>query len=224
MPARSIKVWNSTTNAWEDVAVAAPDTSSLIANALISGSKGALITSTGSAVDDLTVGADGTVLTADSGEALGIKWAAPSSGGLISETTFTASGTYTIPAGATLLEITLIGAGAGGSGGRTGASVYNGGGPGGGGGGGVILWQGVNGLTSLSVSVGAGGTGGAPGTAGAVGGATAVEPLAVVGAGGVPQAPTGSTSTTGALRNGGSGGFGQEQGPLERRTAGDCGG
>lgn len=47
-----------------------------VQNALISASKGALITSTGSAVDDLTVGANGTRLTADSGETLGIKWAA----------------------------------------------------------------------------------------------------------------------------------------------------
>ena len=52
-----------------------------VANSLISASKGALITSTGSAVDDLTVGTDGHVLTADSNETLGIKWAAPSGGG-----------------------------------------------------------------------------------------------------------------------------------------------
>jgi hypothetical protein len=52
-----------------------------VGKALIANSKGALITSTGSAVDDLTVGTDGFVLTADSGETLGIKWAAPSGGG-----------------------------------------------------------------------------------------------------------------------------------------------
>jgi hypothetical protein len=50
--------------------------------ALIANSKGALITSTGSAVDDLTVGTNGHVLTADSAQTLGIKWAAPAASGL----------------------------------------------------------------------------------------------------------------------------------------------
>jgi hypothetical protein len=56
-------------------------TDGVVLNSLIANSKGALITSTGSAVDDLTVGTDGFVLTADSAQTLGIKWAAPSGGG-----------------------------------------------------------------------------------------------------------------------------------------------
>jgi hypothetical protein len=52
-----------------------------VGKALIANSKGALITSTGSVVDDLTVGTDGHVLTADSAQTLGIKWAAPTGGG-----------------------------------------------------------------------------------------------------------------------------------------------
>jgi hypothetical protein len=51
-----------------------------VANSLISGSKGSLITSTGSAVDDLPVGTNGQVLIADSGEALGLRWGAVGGG------------------------------------------------------------------------------------------------------------------------------------------------
>ena len=51
-----------------------------VRNSLISASKGALITSTGSAVAAQTVGTDGFVLTADSGQTNGIKWAAVGGG------------------------------------------------------------------------------------------------------------------------------------------------
>ena len=49
-------------------------------NSLVANSKGALITSTGSAVAALTVGTNGHVLTADSAATNGIKWAAAASG------------------------------------------------------------------------------------------------------------------------------------------------
>jgi hypothetical protein len=55
-------------------------TDGLVLNSLINASKGALITSTGSAVAALTVGTDGHVLTADSAQTNGIKWAPAASG------------------------------------------------------------------------------------------------------------------------------------------------
>jgi hypothetical protein len=48
--------------------------SQYVLKSLISASKGALITSTGSAVDDLAVGSNGQVLVAASGETLGLAW------------------------------------------------------------------------------------------------------------------------------------------------------
>jgi hypothetical protein len=76
---------NGTTAARDNHVHAMPSASDVgaVANALIANSKGALITSTGSAVDDLTVGTNGQVLTADSAQTLGIKWAAPASGSVI---------------------------------------------------------------------------------------------------------------------------------------------
>lgn len=73
---------NGTTAARDNHVHAMPSASDVgaIANALIANSKGALITSTGSVVDDLPVGTNGYVLTADSAQTLGIKWAAPAGG------------------------------------------------------------------------------------------------------------------------------------------------
>jgi hypothetical protein len=45
-----------------------------VANSLIANSKGALITSTGSAVDDLAPGSNGQMLVADSSQTLGLRW------------------------------------------------------------------------------------------------------------------------------------------------------
>ena len=79
MATRSIKVWNATTAAWEDVAVAQPDTSAFVLNSLVT-TKGDLIVRDSSAPARIGVGTNGHVLTADSAETLGIKWAAAASG------------------------------------------------------------------------------------------------------------------------------------------------
>jgi hypothetical protein len=55
-------------------------TDGVVLNSLIANSKGALITSTGSAVAAQTVGTDGQVLVADSSVTNGIKWAAVGGG------------------------------------------------------------------------------------------------------------------------------------------------
>lgn len=49
----------------------------------IPSAKGGLLTHTGAAPTELAVGADATVLTADSAQAAGVKWAAPSGGGTL---------------------------------------------------------------------------------------------------------------------------------------------
>lgn len=48
---------------------------------LIEGIKGRLIVTDGTTTQALAVGTDGHVLTADSAEATGVKWAAPAAGG-----------------------------------------------------------------------------------------------------------------------------------------------
>jgi hypothetical protein len=98
------------------------------------------------------------------------------SGGLagltLSKQIFTASGTFTIPTGVTSVKATVVGAG-GAGGGTSGASGNNG--EGGGSGGCAIKW--LTGLTpgnTLTVTVGAGGTGVSNGT-GNAGGTSSVS-------------------------------------------------
>lgn len=159
------------------------------------------------------IGADGTILTADSTQTLGLKWgAAPGS----AITTLTQAGgtsqTYTVPAGAKMLQVICIGGGGGGGGG--GKFATNSGGGGGGGGGGIgVTWLSTA-LLGASVTVGfsstTGGAGGAlqntatsngnPGTTGA----TVNFGPYLLSTGGVG----GTGGTIGGAGTGGSGGSG----------------
>lgn len=80
MPTRAIKVYNSATSSWEDVGIAQPDLSAYVPNSLVT-TKGDLIVRDASAPARLGIGTNGHVLTADSAETTGVKWAAPSGGG-----------------------------------------------------------------------------------------------------------------------------------------------
>jgi hypothetical protein len=71
-----LKGYNSGTSAWEPVAVGADVTNTLT-------TKGDLLGRSSSAAARLGVGANGTVLTADSAETTGLKWATPAAGGKV---------------------------------------------------------------------------------------------------------------------------------------------
>jgi len=159
--------------------------------------KGDLIVGTGSnTFARQGVGADGTILTADSVEADGVKWAAPSAYNL-KEVVFTSSNaTYAIPSGVTGFWALVIGGGGGG--GQTSTSTAANSAGGGGAGQCVEKFFTVSGDTTLNITVGAGGSGG---NVGSIGGAR--------GGNGSASSIVGNTSaTTYATAAGGGGGGG----------------
>jgi len=128
--------------------------------------KGDLIVDNGTNNVRLPVGTNNHVLTADSAQAAGIKWAAPFSSAVdVQEFSTVGTSTWTKPAGAKLVYIMLIGAGGGGGSGRrrvgaaTAEIAYGGGG--GGAGGRVEYWvQASDFGATVTVTIGDGGAGG----------------------------------------------------------------
>jgi len=152
--------------------------------------------------------------------------------------TFTSSGTWTVPAGVTKVDVIAMGSGGGGGGGgvfKGTSATHSVRGGGGGGGGAYAFIQGVNvsGSASITVGVGAGGAGGtaatgatASGGNGGTGGAATFGSLVVSngGAGGVGGGATTGGTATGTGGTGGLGGTVSAAVLAPEKYDGDAGG
>ena len=121
--------------------------------------------------------------------------------GLASIRVFTASGTWTKPAGITKAVVQCVGGGGGGGGSNSGTQ----GGGGGGGGGYAEALIDVSTVSTVSVTVGAGGAGGSPGAIGGAGGTSSFGTYASATGGGGGDGSAGNG--TAGLGGSGSGGF-----------------
>ena len=131
-------------------------------------------------------------------------------------TLFTSNQSYTPPAGAQILDVTLVAGGAGGGSGAFSAAGNAGGGSGGGGGGMCRMQFQVSQLTTpVTISIGAGGNGGAAvtsasaGNPGLGGNTTSFGPLMWAHGGNAGGA---GNATNGSIVNGGAGGIGLSTG------------
>jgi hypothetical protein len=151
-----------------------------------------LVASNSTTLTKLAVGANNSLLVADSAQATGVKWG----GSVHTEQVFTSSGTWTKPTGCSYVLVELCGGGGAGGGS---SSLQNAGTQGGGAGGYSRKVIDVSAISTVTVTIGAGGTGVSAGT-GNAGGTTSfgAHCSATGGAGGV------STTTNG----GGGGGTG----------------
>jgi hypothetical protein len=166
------------------------------------------------AVQSGTVGTAGQVLTSNGAGAIPTFEDATGGAGSVDVQTFTADGTWTKPAGCTLVEVVVIGAGGGGGGGAGQANGTRRDGGGGGGGGArhpprVFKASDLAGTVAVTVGVGgANGTGGSTGN-GTVGSAGTASSFGdhVVAYGGGGGGPGTSTNVSGG-GGGGSAGVG----------------
>ncbi len=175
--------------------------------------KGDILVATGSTtLAKLGVGSDGTVITADSTQTDGIKWA--STAQFTNAQTFSSSGTWTKPGGITFVRVICVGAGGTGGGGAGGSAGTQRGGGGGGGGGArnesIFLASDLTSTVTVTVgAAGAAGTGGSSGqgTDGAIGGTTSFGSyLSAYGGGGGRKG--GINSSIGVSYGGSGGGTG----------------
>jgi hypothetical protein len=155
-----------------------------------------------SAVSGIAAGASGNLLTSN-----GTSWASasPPASGFSNLVVFSASGTFTIPAGITKIKATIVGGG--GSGGGANGVVAGGGGAGGGAA--IKILSGLTSGNTLSVTIGAGGTG--TSSAGNSGGTTSLasgtQTISTVSAtGGAGGSGHTFSNTEGSLGGVGSGG------------------
>lgn len=125
---------------------------------------GALAYGTGTAFAFTSAGTAGQVLQSNGASAP--SWTSVGLSGLGGMQVFTTSGTFTIPAGKTVIKATIIGGGGGGGGGGTSAGFLVAGGGGGGGATAVYYLTGVTPGNTITVTIGTGGAGGAAGDPG----------------------------------------------------------
>ena len=146
------------------------------------------------------IGTDAQVLTADSAQTLGLKWAAPAAVGILQSQEFTSSGTWTRPSGVTGVWLTMVGGGGGGS-----TTIIAATGGGGGGAGEVSQNFAVVVAADVTVTIGAAGTGGAAGQGsaqvGVAGGDTSFG-TAYIARGGLGGATSGASGAGGGVGGG----------------------
>jgi len=99
-------VWDVTDNVWYPIGVGGHSHSEIAST--IADAKGDLIAGTAAdTVARLAVGANATVLTADSTEATGLKWATPSGGGKVLQVVYASTNTAGASSSATLADTGL---------------------------------------------------------------------------------------------------------------------